>query len=124
MMKKNNPIAAAIICCFISAVLVFSLTLSVGAEPGNTPQKAQKYTKASASELGNLRTLSLGFRPGQTRTSSCRAAIRLSDDDGIVLGPGTGEEVGLYNADGTACQRGRFFISFKKLPLKTSCQTI
>ena len=114
MMKKNAPIAAAIICCFISAVLVFSLTLSVSAEPSNTPQKAQKHTKASASELGNLRTLSLGFRPGQTRTSSCRAAIRLSDDDGIVLGPGTGEEVGLYNADGTACQRGRFFVSLEK----------
>ena len=114
MMKKNNPIAAAIICCFISAVLIFSLTLSVSADPGNTQPKTQKDIAASASELRNLRELSLGFRPGQTRTSSCRAAVRLIDDKGIVLGPGAGEEVGLYEAEGTACQRGRFFVSLEK----------
>ncbi len=112
-MKKINLIVAALN-CFISAVLVLSFTLPVEAEPGQTPQVIRKAAAISTSAPHNLRELSLGFCPGQVRSSSCRTAVRLIGQEGLVLGPGTGEEIGIYRPEGTACLAGRFFVSLEK----------
>ena len=112
-MKKINLIVAALN-CFISAVLVLSFTLPVKAEPGQTPQVIRKAAAISTSAPHNLRELSLGFCPGQVRSSSCRTAVRLIGQEGLVLGPGTGEEIGIYRPEGTACLAGRFFVSLEK----------
>lgn len=99
----------------MSIALLFSLTLSASADPGNSRPKSAEATGASAVELHNLRELSLGFYPGQARAVSYRTAARVTSDEGMVLGPGTGEEIGLYNPEGSiCCSQGRFFVFLDK----------
>ena len=112
MIRNNNPIVA-FFCCFISIALLFSLSLSASADPGDSRPKSTETTTASATELPNLRELSLGFCPGQPRASSS-TTVRLTSSEGLVLGPGTGEEIGLYSSEGATCQKGRFWVFLDK----------
>ena len=114
-MNRRFNVSTAALSCLILVALIWVTAFSVSAQP-NSPSSAvsDRATAASVSEFQKLRELSLGFKPGQVRESSCRAVARVKSQEGVVLGPETGEEIGLYNPAGAAHLAGRFFVALEK----------
>lgn len=101
----------AVFSCLISAVLVLGLALSAAAEP--SPHVYQKVV-ASDRSLEALPKLSLGLPWGQVRPASSGATLSLTTNEGLALGPGTGEDVGLYSTAGSVGSVGRFWVTWEK----------
>lgn len=114
-MNRRFYASTIFFCCLIWAALIWGTTFSVFAQPAS-PSSTISTDEAtiSTSALQNLRELSLGFKPGQERESLCRAVARVKSREGTVLGPETGEEIGLYNPTGAAHFEGRFFVALDK----------